>query len=533
MTAEATAATGPSTAQPPALELRGVTKRFGPVVACDAVDFAVQRGQIHGLLGQNGAGKTTLMRVVLGLVTPDAGQVFVEGEPAVITDPIRAAELGIAMEHQHFSVIGAHTVWENVARGERGRVDRDRVVRLVREIGERYGLAVDPNARINDLTTGQKQRVEIIKALRRDPRVLILDEPTSVLTLAESHELFNVLRSVVRDEDRAVVLISHKLDEILHATDCVTVMRAGAVVARRTTAETNMRELARELVGREVSLRSEAAALGVVTLAAETAAASATPAEENADDTREVRLRIRDAWASAPDGRPLLQGLNLEVRSGEILGIAGVEGNGQSALGDLLSSLLELSAGQVEVCGRAVPAGRPGSMKAAGLAVIPEDRHTCGCVLGMSVAENLAIADLKSISPGALLKPRELRKHAARLMHDFDITAASPDAPMRSLSGGNQQRVVVARELASNPKVLVAAQPTRGLDVGAVEYMSARLREAAASGVAVLLISTELEEILALSSRVAVMHRGRIVGEMTRSEVDLERLGMMMGGQAA
>jgi simple sugar transport system ATP-binding protein len=509
----------------------GITKRFGDVVACDSVDLAVERGQIHGLLGQNGAGKSTLMKILLGIYTADAGQTLIGGRSVAIADPLAAAAMGVAMVHQHFSVIDALTVWENVTLGERGRIDARIAVRAVEEISRRYGLDVDPRARVGDLTTGQRQRVEIIKCLRRNPDILILDEPTSVLTLAESEELFAVLRSVVKDEGRAVVLISHKLDEILHATDLVTIMRDGRVVARQITADTGARELAREMVGREVSLRSEAAALGLMEVAAATTvsgegSAAVAPAEATV-------LRVTDAEATSADGRRLLDGLSLELRAGEILGLAGVEGNGQQALADLLSSLLDLSSGTVEVDGVVVPTGRPGAMMHAGISVIPEDRHGSGCVLDMSVAENLSFCDLDAVSSGRFLNRRRIRERAQELIQLFDIKTPSPDTPMRQLSGGNQQRVVLAREMSRDPKFLVAAQPTRGLDVGAIEYVTDQLRAIRADRIGVLLISTELEEVLALSDRVAVIFRGRILGVMDRQDIDVERLALMMGGQTA
>jgi ABC-type uncharacterized transport system ATPase subunit len=530
-----------------AVQLEGITKRFGDTVACDGVDLAVDCGEIHGLLGQNGAGKSTLMKILLGIHTADAGRILISGRPVAIPDPLAAAELGVAMVHQHFSVIDALTVWENVTLGERGRIDARAAISHVEELARRYGLDVDPRARVGDLTTGQRQRVEIIKCLRRNPDILILDEPTSVLTLAESDELFAVLRSVVQDEGRAVVLISHKLDEILHATDRVTIMRDGRVIARHVTSTTTAHQLAREMVGREVSLRTEAAALGLIEVAAETtsdpvvAAESATvgaerqkvsPGANSWQKTTPV-LRIEDASARAPDGRRVLDGLTLDVRAGEILGLAGVEGNGQAALGDLLSSLLALDSGRVEVDGRAVPIGRPGAMMRAGIGVIPEDRHESGCVLAMSVAENLVFCDLEDVSSGRFLNQRYIRGRARELIHRFDIKCPGPDTPMSQLSGGNQQRLVLARELSRSPKVLVAAQPTRGLDVGAIEYITEQLRAVRDSGVGVLLISTELEEILALSDRVAVIFRGRVIGVMDRHEADLERIGLMMGGRAA
>ncbi|WP_424638144.1 ABC transporter ATP-binding protein [Embleya sp. AB8] len=540
-------ADAPTVVPVPVVQLLGIGKRFGAVRACADVSLRVQAGEIHGLLGENGAGKSTLMKILLGLVVPDTGRILLRGEPTTIADPSAAAAHGISMVHQHFSLVDRLSVWENVVLGDRGRVDRDRARTLVREVGERYGLEVDPDACVEDLSTGQRQRVEIVKCLRRDPGVLILDEPTSVLTLEESRELFTVLRRVVADEGKAVILISHKLDEIVHATDRVTIMRQGRVVARRATADTDVRSLAREMVGRELSKWTAASAVGALDALIEPGTGAPTggtalldvrePVAAPAPDPRppagEIRLRITDAHASAADRRPLLRGLSLEVRAGEILGIAGVEGNGQAALGDLLSSLLPLSAGRVEVCGSTVMAGRPGAMHAAGVGIVPEDRHVSGCVLDMTVAENLALADLASVTRRGLLSRRRMAARARQLIEEFEIATPSPDTPMRQLSGGNQQKVVLARELAAEPKVLVAAQPTRGLDIGAIEYMTERLHAAARSGIAVLLLSTELGEILTLSHRVAVIHRGAVVGEMDRADVDTERLGLLMGGQAA
>ncbi|MFI6284290.1 ABC transporter ATP-binding protein [Streptomyces sp. NPDC051018] len=689
----------------PALQMLGISKRFGPVCACGEVDLQVSAGEIHGLLGENGAGKSTLMKILLGLVTPDAGRILLRGRAEEIADPLMAAARGIAMVHQHFSLVGRLTVWENIALGDRGRVDRDRIRSLVREVGGRYGLAVDPDARVEDLSTGERQRVEIVKCLRRDPDVLVLDEPTSVLTLEESRDLFTVLRRVVADHGKAVILISHKLDEIIHATDRVTIMRQGRVVGRRITAETDERSLAREMVGRELSKWTAATAVGALDALIEpgrtepeggsplevieeryepgapapdasgppaatapgaaglpgvtgsstppvrpsapgappvptapggaagpaptvpvAAEPSGTPGTSGADDgpatagpdlvtaggttptggqpsttarqpgatngttttaaartavpadrddapapaappggtsggagtstpgrayagngapapgavsvggsaaaTRPL-LRIRDAHAMSPERIPLLRGLSLELREGEILGIAGVEGNGQAAVGDLFSSLLPLTSGTVEVDGATVAAGRPGAMGAAGIGVIPEDRHASGCVLDMSVAENLVMADIGAVSRRGFLSRGRLAERARGLIEEFEIATPSPDTPMRLLSGGNQQKVVLARELSGRPRVLVAAQPTRGLDIGAIEYMTERLHAAAGSGIAVLLLSTELNEILTLSHRIAVIHRGTIVGGMDRADVDVERLGLMMGGQTA
>jgi simple sugar transport system ATP-binding protein len=520
----------------PAVELRGITKRYGSVLACDEVSLTVDHGQIHGLLGENGAGKSTLVKILVGLATRDAGQVLLDGRSVEIQDPAAAAELGIGMVHQHFSLVNELTVWENVTLGEPGRPDPRRTKDLVRTIGERYGLRVDPDAKVEDLSTGQRQRVEVIKCLRRNPSLLILDEPTSVLTMAESQDLFSVLRRVVKDEGRTVILISHKLDEILSATDNVTIMRSGRVVARRRTSETDEHDMAREMVGRELSKWVAASALGDIDALVDPSESTDEAMLDLTEPIDEVRhptvLQIKDACVSHA-GRPQLQGFSLTLRAGEITGLAGVEGNGQHALVNVLSSLSALDSGSVEIDGVEIATGRPGAMHRAGVGVIPDDRHESGCVLDMSVAENLVLSTVSTVSRRGFLNRKAARSHAAQLIDEFDIATPNPETPMRQLSGGNQQKVVLARELSARPRVLVAAYPTRGLDVGAIEYMTKQLHEAALSGIAVLLISTELEEILTLSHHVAVIHRGAVVGQMRRVDVDVERLGLMMGGQAA
>jgi simple sugar transport system ATP-binding protein len=512
-----------------AVVLQGVTKRYGSVVACNEVDLSLRSGRIHGVLGENGAGKSTLMKVLIGLIQPDAGTLFVHGNEVTITDPVAASDLGIAMVHQHYSLVEPLTVWENVVLGERIPLDRNQACERVASISERYGLGVDPLALVSSLTAGQRQRVEIIKCLRREPRIIIFDEPTSVLTPAESEQLFGVLRTVVVDEGRAVALVSHKLDEILHATDEVTIMRGGRVVDRMVTAEATAAKLAQSMVGRPVSLRSEAAALGLID-----AVAREATADEHDGDAAEapVVLEVRNAVVTSRDGHRKLDGLSIKVRAGEIVGLAGVEGNGQRQLADVLSSLIHLDEGEVLVSGTAVRTDRPGAIGKAGVAVIPEDRHDSGCVLDLSVAENLSMVDLPSVSTRGVIDRQRLEARAVQLMGEFGISARSPHAPMRSLSGGNQQRVVLARELSTDPIVLVAAQPTRGLDVGAIEYMTERLRAAAADGVGILLISTELEEVLSLAHRICVIHDGKVVDEMMHHETDLERLGLALGGMA-
>ena len=532
-TTEMTGAGGPDPSAP-AVELVGISKRFGGIVACDQVDLTLHRGRIHGILGENGAGKSTLMKVLIGLVLPDAGTVRIDGQPRTILDPLAAAALGIAMVHQHFSLVDQLSVWENVALGEEGRLKSAGVRDRVAAISDQYGLEIDPDARVGELTAGLRQRVEIIKCLRRDPHILVFDEPTSVLTPEESEQLFSTLREVVAAEGRAVVLVSHKLDEVLLATDEITIMRQGRVVDHRPTQEADARSLARAMVGREVSLRSERAAFGIADVeeAADVDPEDRPPAETTISD--EPVLRIEGVTVRGRrGGARLLDDISLDLRAGEIVGVAGVEGNGQRTLGDLLSSLVPLDAGRVMVHNAAVPAGSPGAMAKAGVAVIPEDRHDSGVVLDMTVAENLLMVDPHRVARHGVMDKGQVTEMAQQMIEEFDIGCSGPDAPLWSLSGGNQQRVVLARELAAEPDVLVAAQPTRGLDVGAIEYMTDRLRQTAVDGVAVLLISSELEEILELSDRIVVMSRGRIVGELAQADANLETLGLLMGGSEA
>jgi len=511
-----------------AVRLDGVTKRYGRVVACDDVELVLRRGHIHGALGENGAGKSTLMKIMIGLVVPDSGSITIDGNRVRLRDPLDAATHGVGMVHQHFSLVEPLRVWENIALGDEGHLRPAEIKARINEISERYGLDVDPDSVVGELPVGMRQRVEIIKCLRRDPSILIFDEPTSVLTPAESEQLFATLRHVVVDEGRAVALVSHKLDEILQATDEVTIMRQGRVVDHVETASVDAATLASAMVGRAVQLRSERVALGVV----DTAIEGTEVPDTDVDAAPEV-LRLSGVTVRDREGVTVLDGFDLHVRAGEIVGVAGVEGNGQRPLADILSSLTSVDTGTVVVGGKTVPTGRAGAMAAAGVGVIPEDRHDSGVVLEMSIAENMWLVDTGRVSRVGVLDQRKMRAATQELIDEFEISCSGPDAPMFSLSGGNQQRVVLARELSCEPKVLVAAQPTRGLDVGAIEYMTHRLRQAAEDGVGVLLISSELEEILDLAHRIVVISDGRIIGEMDRRDADLGRIGLMMGGQVA
>ncbi len=506
----------------PLLQLRGITKRYGSLVACDHVDLEVRAGEIVGLLGQNGAGKSTLMKVVIGAERADHGEVLVDGQPLKGGDPAASASAGVGMVHQHFSLVGRLAVWQNVVLGEHIALDRDAAIARVESIAERYGLDVDPLATVDELSAGQRQRVEIIKCLRADPKVVILDEPTSVLTQVESRRLFEVLRGLVEDHGRAAILISHRLEEILHATDRVTVLRAGRSVAAEPTAACDAASLAAMMLGRDLEVQEDAAGVGLGTV-------EEPPGSDRAATGRVV-LAVRGLRAEGEAHQPLLDGLDLQVAAGEIVGIAGVEGNGQDPLVDVLSGLLRPRAGELVTTlddGREVP------LPLDRLGVIPADRHDSGCVLDMSVAENLVLNDLDSVTRRRTLRRRLLDDVAMQRVAEFDISVVDIHAPMWTLSGGNQQKVVLARELARRPDVIVAAQPTRGLDIGAMEYMWTRLRQEAERGTAVLLVSTELDEIMALAHRILVIYRGRIIGEMPRHELDVDRLGLLMGGTAA
>tara|TARA_B100000700_G_scaffold628_1_gene893 strand:+ start:1080 stop:2639 length:1560 start_codon:yes stop_codon:yes gene_type:complete len=509
------------------LSLSSITKRFGDIVACNEVDFNVPAGTIVGLLGQNGAGKSTLMNIVIGLYQPDEGSVYVQGTEVKIRSPKHAAELGVSMVHQHFSVIEALSVWESVCLGDKSTYDPDSVKDELFVLAEKYGLEVDPNSRISELTPGQRQRVEILKCLRRDPKVLVLDEPTSVLTDEESAKLFDVVQRVVEDEGRAAVLISHKLDEILYATQHVVIMRDGRVIERIATEDAEAGFLAEAMVGRKVSLRSSGSAFGL------------TEKEDfkldvpDIENTKSSSLVLRVENSSCVDDRGRrLEAFNLDAFAGEIVGVTGAEGNGQSLLADVLSSLVPLDAGSISVDGKQISTGVSGAMSEAGIAVIPEDRHHSGCALELTVAENLIVNRAKQLSRWGIIRKETRDRFVNDLIKKYDVKASSVEQIFGNLSGGNQQKCVVARELSASPKILVAVQPTRGLDVGAIEFMIEQIKSAADNGVAVVLISTEIGEVLELSDRLIVMYRGRNQLEMVRKDFEVEAIGAAMAGES-
>lgn len=495
----------------PAVELRGIVKRFGDVQALRGVDFEVQPGEVHALLGENGAGKSTLMKILYGLYRPDAGAIRVNGAAATIRAPTDAIALGIGMVTQHFALARTLTVVENVVLGRvRGlRFDYRSAREQVAKTAEQFGLEVNLDAQVASLSVGQQQRVEILKALYRDCRVLILDEPTAVLTPQEVQALFRGLRQLVT-RGLSVVFISHKLDEVLDVSHRITVLRGGVVAGRAAAAEATAAQLARWMVGRELPrARSDGATT-----------ARGRPV-----------LEVEDLHAHDGRGVPALRGVSFMVHAGEILGIVGVSGNGQSTLVDVLCGLQSPSRGQVRVAGRHVSGVGPLGLIRAGVARIPEDRLR-GVVLDLSVSENLALESLEAFTGRVgSLKRREMVEAAAQLIREFQIRA-TPFTRAGALSGGNLQRVILGRALRHNPLVVVAAQPTRGLDVAGVAYVHDLLRRQRARGAGVLLVSEDLEEVLSLADRVAVMFGGRIVAEMPAQQAEPTRLGLLMAGAA-
>jgi general nucleoside transport system ATP-binding protein len=500
---------------PAALELRGITKRFPGVLANDRVDFDLRPAEVHALLGENGAGKSTLMNVVYGLYHPDEGEILVNGKPITLGSPKEAIEHGIGMVHQHFMLIPVMTVAENIVLASEPTkagvlLDLDAAEKRVAELSRQFGLAVDPRAVVQSITVGQQQRVEILKALFRGADILILDEPTAVLTPQEAQELFSIIESL-RSQGKAIIFISHKLNEVLQVADRITVLRRGKKIETVSAAGATEEQLARMMVGREVLLRVDKAA--------------ARPADPE--------LRVENLHVFDDRGLEAVRGVSFDVRAGEIVGIAGVDGNGQSELIDAIAGLRKAAEGRVVVGSSEVQNSTPEDALDAGLGHIPEDRQRRGLVLEFSLAENLALHDYDHHPYSRLgwLFPQRMIERARGLLRDFDVRGGGPLTIARALSGGNQQKVVVAREVGRDPRVLIAAQPTRGLDVGAIEYVHRRLVEQRDEGKAVLLVSLELEEILSLSDRILVIYEGRIVGEYAPGVAE-EELGIAMTGGA-
>jgi ABC-type uncharacterized transport system ATPase subunit len=501
---------------PIVLEMRDVTKRFGLVTANDDISLVLHRGEILGLLGENGAGKSTLMKILYGLYAPDEGEIFVDGERVRIRDPKDAVTRGIGMVHQHFALIPPLTVAENIVLGAEPRggalgisLNTGEAIRATEELSERYGLQVNPKARVADLSVGIRQRVEILKALYKDVRILVLDEPTAVLTPQETEDLFAVLKELVED-GLSIILITHKLGELIGVGDEITIIRDGRVIDTVNASKTNERELARLMVGRDVLLR----------------------VEKEVYDPGEVRLAAEDLTVHSATGEVAVRGVSLEVRAGEVLGIAGVDGNGQTELAEALAGTRHTEDGKVYLDGEDVTSLGADARQERGLAYVPEDRATKGLVQDFALYENntLKTYDERPFSRFGVIFPKVMRRRAAESLRAYDVRPPDPDARAGSLSGGNQQKAVLARELSGDPGVLIAAQPTRGVDVGAIEFIHRQILEQRSEGKAILLVSLELEEVRSLSDRILVLCAGRIVGEVGPDATD-EELGLLMAGQ--
>jgi ABC-type uncharacterized transport system ATPase subunit len=500
----------------PAVEMRGMTKRFPGVLANDHVDFELARGEVHGLLGENGAGKSTLMNMLYGMYASDAGTIKVRGQTVKIGSAKDSIALGISMVHQQFELVETLTVSENVALGLKEKreplLDLKTTGTRLTELSRKYGLQVSPGAIVGQLSVGEKQRVEILKALYRGTEILILDEPSSVLTPQETEELFKFLRSMV-GEGKSVVLITHKLNEVMEVSDRVTVLRKGKVMGTVSTRETTVGQLATMMVGHEVVF-------------------TAVPGEVPAGA---AVLEIQDVFARGNQGAMALQGLSLRLTGGEILGIAGVAGNGQNQLVEVLSGIRRIGKGSVVMKGTDITNASPSDLIANGIGVIPEDRRGSGLIMEFSIAENLVLEarNAEPYSRRGLLNQDQIRAHAEELVKSYAIATPDVSLPAYTLSGGNLQRLLLAKVLSREPAVLVACQPTAGLDVAATQFIWEKLRSERDKGVGILLISSDLAEIMNLSDRIACIFDGRIVGTLPRNEADPRKLGLMMGGAAS
>ncbi|WP_298982194.1 ABC transporter ATP-binding protein [Caldilinea sp.] len=503
------------TTSPYAVEMRGITKRFPGVLANDRIDFQVRKGEIHALLGENGAGKSTLMNILSGLYRPDEGEIAIHGRVVEFHSPRDAIRHGVGMVHQHFMLTPSQSVAENVFLGAReiGFVlNPQRMAAEVRRIAEQYRLPVDPNAKIWQLSVGEQQRVEIIKILYRGAEILILDEPTAVLTPQEAENLFVTLRSMAAD-NKTIIFISHKLEEVLSIADRITVLRSGRVVTTLSAQGVTKTELANLMVGRQVLFQLEK-----------------PPAHRG-----EVRLRLDGVCALDDKLLPALRNVSLTVHSGEIVGVAGVAGNGQRELAEVICGLRPLTAGTIEVAGERMTHLTARRMIDAGVAYVPEDRNTTGSAPNLSVAENLILKSYRKAEMGAgpFLDLTAVERTAASLVKAFNILTPSIKTPVRKLSGGNLQKVILAREISSQPKVLIAASPTRGLDIGATESVRSLLLQERSQGAAILLISEDLDEIFAISDRIVVLYEGCIMGEFETADAGLTEVGLLMAGGRA
>ena len=495
------------------IEMREITKVFGEFVANDKINLQLRKGEIHALLGENGAGKSTLMNMLAGLLEPTSGEIFVNGKLEKLDSPSRAAALGIGMVHQHFMLVEAFTVVENIILGSeitnKGVLDLKKANADILELSERYGLAVDPTAKVEDISVGAQQRVEILKTLYRGAEILIFDEPTAVLTPAEILELMDIMKTLVK-EGKSIILITHKLDEIRAVADRVTVIRRGKSIETVSIEGVSNKDLAEMMVGRSVSFVTE---------------------KEEAKP-KDVVLQISDLIVNENRGVPAVKELSLDVHAGEIVGVAGIDGNGQSEFIQAITGLRKVKSGSIKIKGREVVGLSPRKITEMQVSHVPEDRHRDGLVLEMMLSENIALQTYykEPLSNKGVLNYNQINSYARKLMEEFDVRAASELVPAGALSGGNQQKAIIAREVDRNPDLLIVSQPTRGLDVGAIEYIHKRLISERDKGKAVLVVSFELDEILNLSDRIAVIHDGKIQGIVKPSETNKQELGILMAG---
>ena len=495
------------------IEMREITKVFGEFVANDKINLELRKGEIHALLGENGAGKSTLMNMLAGLLEPTSGEIVVNGQVVKLDSPSKAASLGIGMVHQHFMLVEAFTVAENIILGseltKNGVLDIARATREINELSDRYGLAVDPTAKVADISVGAQQRVEILKTLYRGADILIFDEPTAVLTPSEIDELMAIMKNLVK-EGKSIILITHKLDEIRAVSDRVTVIRRGKSIETVEILGATNADLAEMMVGRSVSFKTE----------------------KQAAQPKEVVLSIQDLVVNENRGVPAVKNLSLDVRAGEIVGIAGIDGNGQSELIQAITGLRKIESGSVELKGQSIVGLHPRQITEMSVGHVPEDRHRDGLVLEMMISENIALQTYykEPLSKKGILNYTNIIGYAKQLMQEFDVRAASEIVPASALSGGNQQKAIIAREVDRNPDLLIVSQPTRGLDVGAIEYIHKRLIQERDNGKAVLVVSFELDEILNVSDRIAVIHDGKIQGIVTPETTNKQELGVLMAG---
>jgi ABC-type uncharacterized transport system ATPase subunit len=508
------------TAHPPTLEMRGITKRYPGVVANDQIDLEIRPGEIHALLGENGAGKSTLMNILYGLAAPDEGEILMDGQPVTIRDPNDAIARGISMVHQHFMLVPVLSVAENILLGDEPManpvfLDQKAAHDRIRELGARFGFEIDPEAKVGSLSVGWQQRVEILKALYRKASILVLDEPTAVLTPQETREIFAVLRQLTSELGTSVIFISHKLYEVLEIADRITVIRRGKVVGQRIPSETDEEDLAELMVGRDVNLT----------------------VDRGESKVGEVMLVADNVRVNDDRGREVVHGVSFEVRSGEIFGIAGVAGNGQDELVETITGLRRTSGGDIRLDGHSIAKASVRHLHEHGVGFVPADRHRFGLVLSFSLTDNIVLNDYASeeYSNGLVRDEEAMQRRAEACCVEFDVRTPSTDVPAGTLSGGNQQKIVVAREFGRALKLLVLDQPTRGLDVGSVEFIHSETIKRRNAGTAILLVSAELDEVLELSDRIAIMYRGEIVAVVDARSADKEEIGLLMatGGKVS